>query len=311
MMPNFVITAEEDSMKNKHLLNVVGPTAIGKTSLAIALAQHFKTEIISADSRQFFKEMNLGTAVPSKKELAAATHHFIQQRSIEDPYTVGDFETEALAKLNEIFTKNDVAVMVGGSGLYTKSVLQGLDHFPQVPPEIKSQLNKQFEEEGLKPLQEQLRTLDPSYFKDADIQNPQRVIRALAVSMSAGHPYSSYLDQPKEERKFKAISIGLTAEREVIYSRINYRVDLMMQAGLLEEAKALFPKRHLNALNTVGYKELFEFLKGNCSLETAVAEIKKNTRRFAKRQLTWFRKDPNIHWFDYKTQVEEIVDEVM
>jgi len=290
----------------KFLLNVVGPTAIGKTSLAIALAQRFDTEIISADSRQFFKEMQIGTAVPSEAELAAVKHHFIQHISIEDQYSVGDFEAEAILKLEEIFKPQEVAVMVGGSGLYTKSVLQGLDYFPQISSEIKLQLNEQLKEEGLLSLQRKLETLDPDYYHSADIQNPQRVIRALEVSIGTGRPYSSYLSQPKKIRDFKTISIGLTAEREVIYDRINRRVDLMLDEGLLQEAQNLFPQRRLNALNTVGYKELFAFLKGKYSLETAVAEIKKNTRRFAKRQLTWFRKDPEIQWFDYQTPIEEI-----
>ena len=196
--------------------------------------------------------------------------------------------------------------MVGGSGLYTKSVLQGLDYFPEVSLDIRQELNLKLEKEGLVPLQQQLQKLDPDYYKIVDIENPHRVIRALEVCISSGKPYSSFLNQPKKERDFTVISIGLSADREIIYERINYRVDLMMEQGLLKEAKSLFPKRHLNALNTVGYKELFAFLEGKDSLETSVSEIKKNTRRFAKRQLTWFRKDQEIYWFDYKTPVEEI-----
>ncbi|MBZ9730579.1 tRNA (adenosine(37)-N6)-dimethylallyltransferase MiaA [Salegentibacter sp. JZCK2] len=293
-------------MNNNYLLNVVGPTAIGKTALAIKLAKKFNTEIISADSRQFYKEMSIGTAVPSKNELQTAKHHFIQHISIEEEYNVGDFEAEAIQKLEEIFQNNSFAVMVGGSGLYTKSVLQGLDYFPEVPSEIRQNLNLKFKEEGLVPLQEQLQKLDPEYYKTADVENPQRVIRALEVSIGTGKPYSSYLNRPKKQRNFIPISIGLSADREIIYERINRRVDLMMDEGLLQEAETLFPKRQLNALNTVGYKELFEFLKGKDSLETAVAEIKKNTRRFAKRQLTWFRKDPDIQWFNFHTPPEEI-----
>jgi len=292
-------------MNNNYLLNVVGPTAIGKTSLAIKLSKKFNTEIISADSRQFYKEMRIGTAVPSVEELQTAKHHFIQHISIEDSYNVGDFETEAIQKLEEIFQNNSFAIMVGGSGLYTKSILHGLDYFPEVPSEIRQNLNLKLEE-GLVPLQEQLQILDPDYYKIADIENPQRVIRALEVSIATGKPYSSYLNGPKKQRNFIPISIGLSADREIIYERINRRVDLMMDEGLLQEAESLFSKRLLNALNTVGYKELFTFLEGRDSLETAISEIKKNTRRFAKRQLTWFRKDPTIQWFDFQTPPEEI-----
>ena len=293
-------------MNTNYLINIVGPTAIGKTSLAIQLANKFDAEIISADSRQFYKEMSIGTAVPSEKELEAAKHHFIQHISVEDNYNVGDFETQAIQKLEELFQNNNIVIMVGGSGLYTKSVLQGLDYFPEVSLDIRQELNLKLEKEGLVPLQQQLQKLDPDYYKIVDIENPHRVIRALEVCISSGKPYSSFLNQPKKERDFTVISIGLSADREIIYERINYRVDLMMEQGLLKEAKSLFPKRHLNALNTVGYKELFAFLEGKDSLETSVSEIKKNTRRFAKRQLTWFRKDQEINWFDYKAPVEEI-----
>ena len=293
-------------MKNNYLLNVVGPTAIGKTSLAINLAKKFNTEIISADSRQFYKEMRIGTAVPSTEELEAAKHHFIQHISIEDAYNVGDFEAEAIQKLEEIFQDHDIVIMVGGSGLYTKSVLQGLDYFPEVPAEIRENLNLKYEENGLVPLQKELQKYDPEYYYVADVENPQRVIRALEVCITSGKPYSSYLNQPKKQRDFIPISIGLTADREIIYERINRRVDLMMNEGLLEEVEKLFAHKHLNALNTVGYKELFSYLEGKIPLETAVSEIKKNTRRFAKRQLTWFRKDPDIQWFDFKTPSEEV-----
>ena len=293
-------------MKTNYLINIVGPTAIGKTSLAIQLANKFNTEIISADSRQFYKEMSIGTAVPSAEELQAAKHHFIQHISIKDNYNVGDFESEAIKKLDELFKNNKIVIMVGGSGLYTKSVLEGLDYFPEVSLEIRQELNLKLEKEGLDSLQQQLHKLDPDYYKIVDLENPHRVIRALEVCISSGKPYSSYLNQPKKKRNFTAISIGLSAEREIIYDRINRRVDLMIAEGLLDEAKALFPKRELNALNTVGYKELFSYLEGKDSLETAVSEIKKNTRRFAKRQLTWFRKDQEINWFDYKTPVKEI-----
>lgn len=305
-MPSFAITAESHLMNTNYLLNIVGPTAIGKTSLAIELANRFATEIISADSRQFYKEMTIGTAVPSKEELEAAKHHFIQHISIQDTYNVGDFETEALEKLDELFKERNIVIMVGGSGLYTKSVLEGLDYFPEVSSEIRKDLNLKFEKEGLTPLQNKLQELDPDYFKIVDIENPHRLIRALEVCISSQKPYSSYLNQPKKTRNFTAISIGLDADRNIIYDRINKRVDIMIKEGLIEEAKNLFPKRELNALNTVGYKELFAYLEGNQSLETAISEIKKNTRRFAKRQLTWFKKDKETNWFNYKTPVETI-----
>lgn len=307
-MPNFVIAVEKGSMNSKYLISIVGPTAIGKTAMGIEIARHFNTEIVSADSRQFFKEMKIGTAVPEPEELAAAPHHFIQHISIEENYSVGDFEREAIEKLEELFKKKDVLILLGGSGLYVKSVLEGLDDFPDVKPEIRKDLNKTLEEEGIQTLQQELEKLDPEYYAKADIENPHRIIRALEICRGTGKTFSSFLKQEKKARDFESISIGLTAPREVIYDRINRRVDLMMEKGLLEEAEKLFPKRHLNALNTVGYKELFEYMEGNISLEKAVEEIKKNTRRFAKRQLTWFRKDLSIQWFDYQTPPQKITD---
>jgi tRNA dimethylallyltransferase len=251
--------------------------------------------------------MNIGTAAPSKKEMAAAPHHFIHHKSIKEEYSVGDFEKEALAKTAALFKKHKLLILVGGSGLYVKSLLEGLDDFPELDPEIRIKLNDQFAELGLDALKEQLQILDPEYFEKMDSDNPHRVIRALEICLGTGKAFSSFLDRPKTQRPFKSISIGLTAPREEIYERINHRVDIMMDEGLLEEARDLYSKRHLNALNTVGYKELFAYFEGKQNLEEAVEEIKKNTRRFAKRQLTWFRKDKNIHWFDYKNPAEEII----
>lgn len=293
---------------SKTLISIVGPTAIGKTSLSIDLAKAFETEIISADSRQFFQEMNIGTAVPSSEELAAAPHHFIQHISVEDTYSVGDFERDALQKLEQLFQRHNKVIMVGGSGLYVDAVTKGLDEFPEIDPQIRISLNDLFAAEGLPALQRQLSQLDPEYYSEVDTENPHRLIRALEVSLGTERPYSSFRQKKAAQRPFKSVLIGLTADREVIYDRINRRVDLMMEQGLLEEAKALAGKKHLNALNTVGYKELFAFLEGRCSLEETVEEIKKNTRRFAKRQLTWFRKNPEIHWFDHTTPTEEIID---
>uniref|UniRef100_UPI003516B8DA tRNA (adenosine(37)-N6)-dimethylallyltransferase MiaA n=1 Tax=Xanthomarina gelatinilytica TaxID=1137281 RepID=UPI003516B8DA len=281
-----------------------------KTALSIKLANDFNTEIISADSRQFFKEMQIGTAAPTPSELAQAKHHFIHHKSVEDDYNVGAFEKDALHLLKQLFKTHDTVIMVGGSGLYVDAVTQGLDHFPKVPASIREQLNNQFKEEGLQALQEQLKTLDPNSYKHIAIDNPQRVIRALEVSIGSGKPYSSFLNKAKNKRDFKTISIGLTAERDIIYYRINNRVDLMMEQGLLTEVKNLQDKKHLNALNTVGYKELFKYLNGEWTLDFAVSEIKKNSRRFAKRQLTWFRKKEDILWFHYKTPLETIIETI-
>ncbi|UZH55298.1 tRNA (adenosine(37)-N6)-dimethylallyltransferase MiaA [Salinimicrobium tongyeongense] len=294
-------------MNNKYLIAVVGPTAIGKTALAIELARHFNTEIISADSRQFYREMQIGTAVPSKAELKAAKHHFIQHIPVENDYSVGDFERDALQRLQELFLKQDVVVMVGGSGLYIDAVVKGLDNFPEVDRKIRPSLKEELENKGLEHLQQELKTLDPEYYSEVDLQNPHRVIRALEICRGTGKPYSSFRKKSSKNRFFDTLYVGISAEREVIYKRINRRVDMMMQEGLLEEVKALFPKRELNALNTVGYKELFRYLEHEWDLETAVSEIKKNTRRFAKRQLTWFRKNDEINWFDAETPPAEVI----
>ena len=292
---------------NKTLIAVVGPTAIGKTALGIKLVKHFNTEIISADSRQFFKEMTIGTAVPDEEELAAATHHFIQHISIEEEYNVGLFEQEAIAKLDALFKTHNVVIMVGGSGLYVDAVINGLDRFPDVDPQIRENLILKLENEGIETLQSQLEKLDPIHYDKIDRDNKQRVIRALEICLGTNKPYSSFLAKNTVKRRFNALKVGLTADRQLIYDRINLRVDLMMQNGLLEEAQALHHKKHLNALQTVGYRELFSYFEKAFDLPTAIEEIKKNTRRFAKRQLTWYRKDESIIWFDYKTSSEEII----
>jgi len=294
----------------KYLITIVGPTAIGKTAMGIKLANYFSTEIISADSRQFYKEMQIGTAVPTREELKAAPHHFIHHKSIDEAYSVGDFGRDATQRLNELFKRHNQIIMVGGSGLYVDAVTKGLDKFPQIKPNIRKQLNGQLESEGLDYLKFQLEKLDPIAFEKIAIDNPHRVIRALEVSISSGKPYSSFLKSKPIERQFKVISIGLTADRAIVYNRINKRVDLMMEAGLLNEAKNLFGKRHLNALNTVGYKELFKFFEIEWELDHAVAEIKKNTRRFAKRQLTWFKKNESTLWFEYDTSIETIIKKI-
>ena len=289
------------------LICVVGPTAIGKTALAIKIANHFSTEIISADSRQFYKEMNIGTAVPNPEELKAAKHHFIQNKSIFDTYSVGSFEKEAILLLKELFENNSIIVMVGGSGLYVDAVVKGLDEFPKVSQEIRNTLNKDLEEKGIEFLQEELKEKDPTYYQKVDLQNHHRVIRALEVCRSQSLPYSSFLKSENKTREFDTLFIGLQADRQLVYSRINQRVDMMIQEGLLEEAKDLLPYKNLNALQTVGYRELFDYFEGNTSKEEAIEEIKKNTRRFAKRQGTWFRKNEKINWYNFTTEASEII----
>lgn len=298
----------------KYLITIVGPTAIGKTALSIALAQHFKCEIVSCDSRQFFKEMTIGTAVPNPEELQAAQHHFIQNKSIFDNYTVGDYEKEALQKIEELFQTNDFAILIGGSGLYVDAVLKGFDEFPEINPEIRSEVNSNYEKLGIAYLQEKLKVLDPEYFQKITsenpqtLQNPQRMMRFTEVCIGTGKPYSSFLNQKKNNRDFTPILIGLDADRQVIYSRINQRVDIMINEGLLEEAKKLHPNKELNALQTVGYRELFSYFDGEFSLPFAIEEIRKNTRRFSKRQLTWFKRNENTKWFDYTKDRKEIID---
>lgn len=297
----------------KYLITIIGPTAIGKTSLSIALAQQFQCEIISCDSRQFFKEMRIGTAVPSNEELAAAPHHFIQNKSIFENYSVGDFEKEAIAQLNELFKTNDFAILVGGSGLYVDAILKGFDSFPDIEASVREEVNAKYELHGISYLQEQLALLDSNYFEKISLenpqtlQNPQRMMRFVEVCIGTGKPYSSFLNQAKNNRDFTPIIIGLEAERSVMYDRINQRVDIMINEGLLAEAELLYPHKELNALQTVGYRELFRYFDGDDSLEFAIEEIKKNTRRFSKRQLTWFKRTENTQWFDYLTDRAEII----
>jgi tRNA dimethylallyltransferase len=293
-------------MTEKVLISVVGPTAIGKTKMAIQLAQHYKTEIISADSRQFFQEMNIGTAVPTEEELTLAPHHFIQHKSIHEPYSVGDFEKDALARLNTLFSTHDVAIMVGGSGLYVDAVVHGLDNFPKITNDQREILSKK----SIKELQELLKEKDPVYFSQVDIFNPHRLIRALEVCLESGKPYSDFLGQKKKPRFFKTVTISLYAERSLVYERINQRVDEMVSQGLIEEVKKLLAHKNLNALQTVGYRELFQYFEGVYNLETAIEEIKKNTRRFAKRQLTWFKKKKDALWFHYNTPVSKIIESI-
>ena len=298
----------------KYLITIIGPTAIGKTSLSIVLANYFKCDIISCDSRQFFKEMTIGTAVPSVAELTVANHHFIQNKSIFENYTVGDFEKEAIAKIEELFLTNDYAIVVGGSGLYVDAILKGFDEFPEIEPSIRTEISTNYEKLGIGYLQQQLEVLDPAYYKiltaenPQTLQNPQRMMRFVEVCLGAGKPYSTFLNQKQNSRNFTPILIGLEADRKIIYSRINERVEMMMNEGLLAEAKKLFPHKELNALQTVGYRELFSYFDREISLEFAIDEIKKNTRRFSKRQLTWFKRNEKTKWFDFETPYQTIIE---
>jgi tRNA dimethylallyltransferase len=298
------------SDKPKTLIVIAGPTAVGKTAIAIELAAKLCTEIVSADSRQFFREMAIGTAKPTPEELAQAKHYFVDSHSVTDNFSVGDFEKEGLALLDEIFKTHGTAILVGGSGLYIKAICEGFDELPTATEGVRERLNQEFKDKGITWLREKLRSADPVYYEQVDLNNPQRLIRALEVFESTGKPFSSYRKATTNKRPFKSIKIGLDLPRDVLYQRIDHRVDEMVKQGLVEEVRSLLPHRHLNALNTVGYSELFDYFDGKTDLETAIALIKQNTRRFAKRQLTWFRKDKDIRWFrpDQDNLINKIID---
>ncbi|QEC52335.1 tRNA dimethylallyltransferase [Anseongella ginsenosidimutans] len=283
-------------MSSKILIVISGPTASGKTALSIELARHYQTEIISADSRQFYRELPIGTAQPSATELAAAPHHFIASRSVFEELNAGRFEAEALELISRLFKVHDQLILTGGSGLFIDAVCRGLDELPRVNPGTREALNQKHREEGLHPLQEMLREADPVYYEKIDLNNPQRVIRALEVFISSGKPYSSFLKENAKPRPFRIQKFAIDLERSLLYERINARVDAMLSAGLVEEARKVYPYRHLKTLETVGYAELFEYFDGHISLEEAVELIKRNTRRFAKRQVTWLKRDPEVIW---------------
>jgi len=290
----------------KSLVAIVGPTAIGKTALAIEVARTFNTVIVSADSRQFYREMTIGTAKPTGIELAAVPHFFINTLSITDDYSAGDFERDALGLLEHLFAQQDVVLLVGGSGLFVDAVCRGLDDLPKPAAGIRERLNALHLKRGLAYLQAELKRVDPQYYAEVDVHNPQRVIRALEVYESTGQPFSSFRQRQTVKRPFSVLKIGLTMDRERLYERINTRVDTMIRDGLLDEVKALLPHRDRPPLLTVGYAELFDYLKGKYSLEVAVDKIKQHTRRYAKRQLTWFRKDTATRWFE-PAQLNEII----
>lgn len=282
----------------KTLISIVGPTAIGKTSLAIKIAESLQTEIISADSRQFYRELTIGTAKPNKIELHTVPHHFINSHSIKEPFSAGDYENEGIKVINQLFTEYDQLVMVGGSGFFVNAIIQGLDNLPKAKQGIRESLNQAYAENGLAHIQDKLKKIDPSYFSKVDISNPQRIIRALEVFESTGIPFSQWRKNKKSTRNFRVITIGLQMDRALLYERINLRVDMMMNEGLLEEVKSLYDRKSLPALQTVGYKELFDYLDDKCSLEEAIAKIKQNSRKYAKRQITWFKKNEQTTWFD-------------
>jgi len=286
-----------------HLISIVGPTAIGKTKLAVEIAQQFNCEIISADSRQFYQEMSVGTAKPTENEMRGIHHHLIDFLSVDESYSVGKFEQHVLGILDQLYLNNNLAILTGGSGLYINAVHNGIDNIPS-NDEIRQEVISDYKKNGLKKLQDELKNADPIHYQLMDIDNPQRLIRAVEVCRLTGKTYSSFRTKPKLTRPFNIIKIGLYEKREIIYARINRRVDQMIESGLVSEVQNLQSKKHLNALQTVGYRELFEFFEGQCSLEKAIEKIKMNTRRFAKRQMTWFKKDAEIHWFNASSQTE-------
>ena len=280
----------------KHLITIIGPTAIGKTTLAIKIANYFKTEIVSADSRQFYKEMNIGTAKPSTSELNSIKHHLINNKSVNDDYNIYDYEKDALKSIESIFNKKDIAILVGGSGLYINTVLYGLDEIPGISAEVRNSLYLDLELKGIKQLQEKLKLLDPSSYRSIDINNPRRLIRALEVSISTGKSYSSFLKKKKKKRDFNIIVLGINQERLDLYKKINTRVENMVERGLINEVKELYTLKGLNTLNTIGYSEVFNYIEDKYSLDECINEIKKNTRRYAKRQLTWFKSIDRVEW---------------
>jgi len=291
----------------KHLITIIGPTGIGKTNLAIKIANYFKTEIVSADSRQFYKEMNIGTAKPSNSELNSIKHHLINNKSINDDYNISDYEKDALNSINSIFNKNDIAILVGGSGLYINTILYGLDEIPEISNDIRNSLYLDLELKGIKKLQDQLKLLDPVSHDAIDINNPRRLIRALEVSISTGKSYSSFLKKKKKKRDFNIIVLGINQDRSELYNKIDTRVNNMVESGLIREAKELYSLKSLKALNTIGYSEVFNYIENKYSLEECISEIKKNTRRYAKRQLTWFKSIDKVEWITPEYDFEKII----
>ena len=293
-------------MPSKTLIVIAGPTAIGKTSVSISLAKHFNCSVLSADSRQFYKKMNIGTAKPTDEEMQGVPHYFINSHSVNEDYNVGKYEMDSINLLDKLFIKDDVVLLVGGSGLYIDAVCKGFDDLPEADETVRNKINKLYKEKGIEGLQHLLKELDELYYDKVDLQNPQRISRALEVCMSTGKTYSSFRDGKIKQRNFTIIKIGLNTARETLYERINNRGDAMMENGFVEEVKSLQQYKHLNSLQTVGYRELFDYLEGKTELNSAVDLIKQNTRRYAKRQLTWFRRDAEIKWFE-PDELESII----
>jgi tRNA dimethylallyltransferase len=291
-----------------YLISIIGPTAVGKTSVAIELAQHFNTHIISADSRQFYRELSIGTAKPTPEELAAAPHHFVNNLSIAKDYNASDFEKEVLALLPNLFKNNRRVLMCGGSGMYVDAVNNGFDRgVPTADQKLRKELKHKLESEGIESLQKQLKTLDPVFYKQVDLQNSKRLLRAIEVCLISGKPYSEIRKGEKRERPFSTLKIGLNRDRQELYERINRRVDLMVEQGLLDEVKAVSDFKDKNALKTVGYREFFDYLDGSLTFEEAIEKVKVNSRRYAKRQLTWFKRDSEIKWFA-PSEIDSIID---
>ena len=295
---------------SKLLIVIVGPTAIGKTALAIKLAKHYKTEIISADSRQFYKELNIGTAKPSNKQLQSIRHHLIDNISISDNYNISQFESDAKENIDNLFKTKDYAIVVGGSGLYINTILYGIDKMPKVDDSLREKLNSEYLNNGLRNLHDKLKKLDPISYEKIDLDNHRRVIRALEVTISSKKPYSSFLKDSDKKPGYNEIIIGLNTDRTRLHSMINKRVEEMIECGLVEEVKKLRKFKHLNSLNTIGYKEIFDYLEDKMNLEQAIENIKTNTRRYAKRQITWFKSNKMINWFDYEYEIENIINQI-
>jgi tRNA dimethylallyltransferase len=294
-------------VRRKFLIVIIGPTGIGKTAIGVYIAQKLGTEIISCDSRQIYKELKIGTARPSDEQLSAVKHHFIATNSIFDYYNASMFEFGVLETIENLFAEKDTALMVGGSGLYIDAVCKGIDDLPTIDPEIREKLLKQFENEGIEGLRQQLKIFDPDYYQQVDLRNAKRILKGLEVYQMTGKPYSSFLTQNTKKRDFDIIKIGLTRDRQELYDIIDNRVDMMIEEGLVEEARSVYHAKHLNALNTVGYKELFDFFDGVTDLEKAIELIKRNSRRYAKRQLTYFARDKEINWF-HPNEKERILE---
>ncbi|WP_321481074.1 tRNA (adenosine(37)-N6)-dimethylallyltransferase MiaA [uncultured Bacteroides sp.] len=288
----------------KTLIVLIGPTGVGKTDLSLRLAERFQTSIISADSRQLYADLKIGTAAPTPQEIQRVPHYFIGTLQLTDYYSAAQYETEALKTLDSLFKENEIAILTGGSMMYVDAICKGIDDIPTVDKDTRELMLNRYEEEGLENLCKELKLLDPEYYKVVDTKNPKRIIHALEICYMTGKTYTSFRTQQKKQRPFRIIKIGLKREREELYNRINQRVEKMMKEGLLEEAKKVYPFHKLNSLNTVGYKELFKYIEGEWSLQFAVDKIKQNSRIYSRKQITWFKRDPEIHWFNPEQELE-------